>query len=389
MNTRTSDRADSAPTLVALIPQLMDEKGHYYAYARAVERACLLNGWRYCAALPCTSALKPASEGWSKCLYTDQANWRQRVGPALLSIVRTTLSVRKFLRSLPSSASTRSILFIDSFDQAFIVAAIIGVLLVRKAPATIWLFCRYGYRRLFMQGRLLQVIGAVLRNPLLSKRLVYLTDSKLLEQSYAELLSRRPEVMPIPHTHSAVRESSRASAWDDWILWWPGEPREHKGWSVIRRLAACVDPASAKFRLVVAECAGIRAAPQGIRVEGISNPLTMDQYAQTLGRADIILLPYDPIVYEEATSGIFVESIVAGKIPLVSGSTWMAFELERFNLKELILDWTEDALFTRLLQIARSASVRDRLASMRREYGRFHNEPSYARRMADVYLRTR
>ena len=56
-------------------------------------------------------------------------------------------------------------------------------------------------------------------------------------------------------------------------------------------------------------------------------------------RYDFVLLPYDKKIYAECNLGIFVEAIVAGKITLVSADTWMAYELNKFKLTELVIDW--------------------------------------------------
>jgi hypothetical protein len=99
----------------------------------------------------------------------------------------------------------------------------------------------------------------------------------------------------------------------------------------------------------------------------------------------MILLPYDSWRYGEATSGAFVESVAAGKFPLVSRGTWMAYELEKFGLNELVIDWKSDRLFDIIVELSASASVAEKFAVMRTAYRRFHNESCYAEHMLRIF----
>jgi hypothetical protein len=142
---------------------------------------------------------------------------------------------------------------------------------------------------------------------------------------------------------------------------------------------------SNRFKLILAGSAGIDGAANALQLQTIACPQLPEEYAQTLKHADIILLPYDPDVYAEATSGIFVEAVVAGKIPLVSRGTWMAFELEKFDLSDLAIDWDDHRLFLRIDEIASNTLIRERLKRMRIAYNRLHNEMSYADRMLQIF----
>ena len=55
--------------------------------------------------------------------------------------------------------------------------------------------------------------------------------------------------------------------------------------------------------------------------------LSVDQYYELLNNADIVLIPYHPKFYRIATSGVFVEAVLAGKVVITTSGTWMANEL--------------------------------------------------------------
>ena len=85
----------------------------------------------------------------------------------------------------------------------------------------------------------------------------------------------------------------------------------------------------------------------GMQAVSLPTHLTRTEYLMQLAISDLVLLPYDALAYKERTSGIFIETIVAGKMPAVTRGTWMAGELARYDLSELIVDWNAPAVLTR------------------------------------------
>ena len=47
-------------------------------------------------------------------------------------------------------------------------------------------------------------------------------------------------------------------------------------------------------------------------------------YLAAIDRADMVLLPYDPIEYHDITSGVFCEAVALGNIAIIPARTWMA-----------------------------------------------------------------
>jgi hypothetical protein len=384
-HTATRPNLKSDPTLVALIPQLEDEGGHYYSYARAVEGASRRIGWNYLAALPRSSRLQSLPANWRKCLYTDRAHWKKQPPQAIRAIARQSLSIGRLLGSVAGSHGENFIVFVDFSDQGLLMALSLSLPFLRNKPSQIWIFCRFPTHGLLLNGLLLRLLSASLRRTLNPGRIVFLTDSELLQRSYARLLSRTPVVMPIPHTHFGPAPSQARRSSGVFSLWWPGEPREHKGLSIIQQLAGRSLDGNARFRLVVAETAGIQSVPNGVQVQTVANPLSEEEYANTLRRADMILLPYDARRYGEATSGVFVESVVFGKLPLVSRGTWMAFELEKFGLNELAIDWNDEQLYSLIADLSSRAATAEKFSQMRKAYCQLHNETRYASEMNRIY----
>src|SRR3989344_6122135 len=100
--------------------------------------------------------------------------------------------------------------------------------------------------------------------------------------------------------------------------------------------------------------------------------------------ADIILLPYDPSIYRSGTSGVFVEAIIAGKIPVVKEGSWLSYELKRFSLEELVIDWEKKNLYEYFCSLPKNKEVLQKLEKMRIEYRKFHSIRTYQKQIEEL-----
>jgi hypothetical protein len=191
---------------------------------------------------------------------------------------------------------------------------------------------------------------------------VLMTDSELIHGM----------VLPIPHAEIKGNASKNEKV----ICWWPGMPRVAKGLEVMRRILPLADPA-----LIEVVCARASGLPARL----IADVLTREEYTRWMLESDVILLPYDPTAYRSGTSGIFVEAIIAGKLPVVRDGGWPAYELKKFALEELILDWTDP--FPRILELLRCQSTREKLTNMREEYLKFHSLDTFVHKLQELLAR--
>ncbi|MCH9633773.1 MAG: hypothetical protein S4CHLAM7_05060 [Chlamydiae bacterium] len=113
----------------------------------------------------------------------------------------------------------------------------------------------------------------------------------------------------------------------------------------------------------------------------MKNELDRETYISWMKKSDVILLPYSDPHYEKSTSSIFLEAILARKIPLVYPNTWMAYELKKYNLEELIIDWKPNELADLILKAYSNNSLLDKLDKMRGAYEKFHHLDNYAETM--------
>jgi hypothetical protein len=106
--------------------------------------------------------------------------------------------------------------------------------------------------------------------------------------------------------------------------------------------------------------------------------LLREEYMEWMQTAELVLLPYLGKDYARRTSGIFVEAVSVGAIPVTTKGTWMAYELGKFNLTELIFDWTEVDLLDRLCILPKNQKILQKLQVMRAYYQSFHCEKGFA-----------
>jgi hypothetical protein len=223
-----------------------------------------------------------------------------------------------------------------------------------------------------------KLINKLIKNRVSSQNFRLLSDSKLLSKSLSNYFEEQVTVMPIPHTESINNQIDNHN--NDYILcWWAGPPREEKGWQVIRNLVNYQSAEAEKFCVVAAKSSLLKSVKGGVQVNLIEDNINRCQYLQWLAKSDFILLPYDPEAYKERTSGIFTEAIIAGKIMVVSPHSWMAQELVKYNLENLVWDWHNLAnIFQHLQKILNDQKTKEKIKVMQKDYLLFHNINNYA-----------
>jgi len=70
-----------------------------------------------------------------------------------------------------------------------------------------------------------------------------------------------------------------------------------------------------------------RAAARGAPVDLLAGPLDAETYARELAAADVVLLPYDQGRYRNRCSGVVLEALATGAVPILTGGGWMARQL--------------------------------------------------------------
>jgi hypothetical protein len=379
------------PVVLSIVPALQGGAGHMLNYHLAVGRAAALNGWRAAVATSAEHGLQELPAGWSPTLATGDLELGL---PKLVAKGRVATLFRQawaFAASIEVAALRElsrtegdCILFLERFNGLELLGFWLAV---RRLPASrtrAWLMFRHEPSTMGSFGAIYCAVARRMAARLRG-RFNLLVDSEPLRVAVQRECKLPADVMPIPHT-GVVDAAPFPKQAGELVCWWPGAPRAEKGWDAMRRIASSdVSPHLSALRLVAARSAGLQAqAGSRVAVHELDDALDPPTYQRWLHTVDAVLLPYDVQRYRAATSGIFTEAVVAGAVPFVSAGTWMAYELERFGLSELVCDWSRANIADNIASAVPRESMKERLARMRAGYARYHSEESFAQKMREL-----
>jgi len=143
-------------------------------------------------------------------------------------------------------------------------------------------------------------------------------------ETYHFLTKRPVHSFPAPHRPTAAHRDRTTVACP--TIAFLGEQRAEKGFALVPDIARRLLAAHGAIRILIhnswdqfpEENAALRQlAATDSRLEFRPGTVSSEQWAELLGRSDIVVLPYDPQVYTTSISGVGVEAI-ANAIPVVA-----------------------------------------------------------------------
>ena len=213
-------------------------------------------------------------------------------------------------------------------------------------------------------------------------RLKLCTDTVPLGEYLSIALKRNVISLPIPHAcnQSSAHKAQKKIGMDEIRIWGLSCIGENKGEQYLANLLKNIhQTSSAKIlvRSIFLEKNKIQSKPF---IEQISVELDAHEFKFLLESCKVALLPYSGggnNAYKLSSSGIFVDAVSAGLLPLVTKGTWMEFEVNRFNLSELVVDWSLYDNFSRLSGLIEalisSQNTIRKLDNMRHSYCAMHS----------------
>ncbi|MBI1910235.1 MAG: glycosyltransferase [Deltaproteobacteria bacterium] len=382
---------NSETLLIAVAPFLFDEAGHDFAYHKSVEKAADHLGLGYRVWLPLSCNIDNLPRHWEKILppekLDDNSPYLKKIYLRIKRAFSFGLLCLPYFKRMKKMEST--IIFLESFSSSILfILTLILFLTARKKGLSLWLLYRYEPAQLRLHGLPYKYLNQILKKILSPEKIRLLTDSHLLAHSLSAYFNEKVAVVPIPHVHPELPSFSKQGPLVGVTCWWPGRPRTSKGLEIIQAISKIDGPKALNIKLVAAHNSFLSGSPDGIKIELIKDTLTEKEYLYWLNVSDVILLPYDPKTYSQGTSGIFVEAISAGKPTLVSNGTWMASELTKHDLGELIMNWYDNfaggEIISRIIQVAESSFIRDKILAMQKVYQKNHGEEAFARAITQL-----
>ncbi len=325
-------------TVFTISTSFLTEVGHDRAYHTSLQNAFQNLGYRVFTFIPLA------------CRATNlPPNW--------ISFFRRS-RLLDYLRLLKRDVD---ILFLESYGLSELFALFIA-LLIRRRHLALWQVIRDSRR-----SRTHALMSHLLRWTLRGNYHLF-SDSALVIRAFKQPMT----LLPIPHTPlpGTTRSSDKVS------LWLPGAPRAEKGLQQLHTFCRSKDPTLRQMKLFLSPTP-LFDTPLDIEIQWVPTALSRKDYCQLFHEVDILLFPYDPLLYATRTSGPFVEAITLNKCVFTRNGSWLAHELRQHDLSECILDWDAPLAPTQMLAVFYDETVREKRAKMYRAYKEFHNEETF------------
>ena len=378
------------PIFISLVPNLMRCQGHIIPYHKSVSEAVSQLGWKHFVAVPINNKVHNLPINWDTCLSNydleKEGSWYDKF-LHFQEIWILGKKIANYLNNKIADQSRPRILFIERFIHLQLLALFLALLLIPTNNLSVWLL----YRRDTHKDKtriIYKILNYLIKIRIKPEKFKLVTDSDLLSKQLSKYFEIPVKVFPIPHTKVNL-SSSIIDNKSKILCWWPGLPREEKGWHIIQKLVSYSGENTKNICLICSEKANLQSTKNGVNLELVKNYLTREEYYSWLHLSQVILLPYDSFEYGSRTSGIFTECIVSGKIPLVTNNTWMSHECLKYNLTELIIDWHNPKyVFDNIKKITQSNIIKNKIQNMQESYNRFHNIANYSLTIKNLYRET-
>ncbi|WP_373478740.1 glycosyltransferase [Geminocystis sp.] len=365
-----------SPIFISLIPNLMGGEGHIIPYHNSISQATKILGWHHEVIYSPEENLPNLPDNWHDDLRGNKLEIDANFFYKLQQIKIFSDSIKFYLKEKLSTNKSPQIIFIERFIHLQLFALWLSILFLPKNNLYIWVLYRHNFHQ-HKTKFFYKLLNKLLKKAVKSNHFHLFSDSQLLADSMNKYFEESFTVMPIPHTEFIEKLPKNNN---NIICWWAGPPREEKGWQIIKQLSQCETIFADHFTLVTAKSADLIHVNYGVKIILTDDNLHREKYVSLLANTDIMLIPYDAIAYQERTSGVFTESVIAGNIPVTMANTWMAKELLKFGLDKLIINWDNpQQIWQEINDIFHNEEIKIKLKLMQKAYRDFHNLSNFAR----------
>jgi len=220
--------------------------------------------------------------------------------------------------------------------------------------------------------------------PLINRSLFFTVENEAMRTLYSKDFGVQTRILPIPFGASGPQQTTEGRVRVGFF----GDSRYEKGFHLLpRAIALCQhDGLDVEFivqihnsgwsqRTIEAERA-LRALKRVRLLEGV---LTSEDYAAWTGRTDVLLLPYDPVTFGLRGSGIFTESVAAGRPVVASTGTFAGISVENNQAEgEVFAPHTSEALAAAIARLMpRLPACKARAGERAQDFARSHSPGAY------------
>jgi glycosyltransferase involved in cell wall biosynthesis len=220
--------------------------------------------------------------------------------------------------------------------------------------------------------------------PLINRSLFFTVENEAMRTLYSKDFGVPTGILPIPFGASGPQQTTEGRVRVGFF----GDSRYEKGFHLLpRAIALCqhhgldvefiiqINNSGWSHRTIEAERA-LRALK---RVRLLEGALSSEDYAAWTGQTDVMLLPYDPVAFGLRGSGIFTESVAAGRPVVASRGTFAGISVENKQAEgEVFAPHTSEALaaaIARLMPLLPACKARAGERAL--DFARSHSPGAY------------
>ncbi len=220
--------------------------------------------------------------------------------------------------------------------------------------------------------------------PLIDRALFFTTENEAMATLYRNGFGIETNILPIPFDGSPPTETRDATV----RLGFFGYSKCDKGFHLLpEAIALCqrqrldaefvvqIQHSGWEKRTIEAELA-LRALKDVRLVEGV---LASAEYATWTSQIDVMLLPYDPVTFGLRGSGIFTESVAAGRPVVASRGTFAGTSIEKNEAEgEVFAPHSSEELAAAIGRLVpRLPACKARAAERAQDFARGHSPGAY------------
>ncbi|ACK49777.1 hypothetical protein Msil_0807 [Methylocella silvestris BL2] len=224
-----------------------------------------------------------------------------------------------------------------------------------------------------------------LARPLIGRSLFFTAENAAIAGLYRELYAIDAKILPVPFGEAL----GAAPVADRPAFGFFGYSKCDKGFHLLpEAIELCRAKNLAADFVVQLQHGGWEpatvAAEQALRAQGgvrlVEGVLTEADYAAETGKIDAMLLPYDPLLFGLRGSGIFTQSVAAGRPVVAALGTFAAASIASGEAEgEIFAPYDAPALAAAIMRLAaRLPESHARAARLARSFGDTHSAGAYA-----------
>ncbi len=358
-------------------------EGHFYEYLVSLNQALEINDIQTVNWVPIDCEID--DKRFIKILHRHSLSYKKNIWYQILLPFKNLKTLNGLFKKIKIKAEKQSLIFADGFVLGHLLSLIVSLLLVRP-KIKLCLLHRYDPNQRFSKGKIHYFLHKLFEIIIGKNNLFLFTDTEPLAASCIKCFKKNVIVLPIPHAVKNLidRPLGKGDNRNEILCWWPGIIREEKGLENIRKIINELFNKSKRFKIIMSEIGKDYFPPIYTNIQYVKNAIERDSYYEIMKKSDLILLPYLKEQYFSRSSGVFVEAIAYGKVVLVSEGTWMACELNKFDLNELIVDWEKEDISKKFEAIINNNEIYNKINKMKSFYEDFHSVKNFAKILKQI-----